>query len=286
MLLFTFRLLSYLPLTVLQAMGRLVGRLVFALPGQYRERLLANVSQAGYTDRALAGRAAAQAGAMIMELARVWFRTPDSLARVICEQEQEQVLDEAINEGRGILFLTPHLGSFEMAARYTAQRKSLTVMFRPPRKAFLEPTMQAARNGSGVKTVPASQQGVRAFLRSLKSRQAVGMLPDQVPGEGDGAWAPFFGREAWTVTLPGKLAKSTDAIVIVAACERLPHGQGWRMHYVRAPEPLPAGAREQAMLFNHMMEQLIIRFPEQYLWGYNRYRRPSDVPPPPESAID
>ncbi len=284
MLLFTFRLLSFLPLTTLQAIGRLLGRLVFVMPGQYRERLLANTRQAGYTDRAFARRAAAESGAMIMELARVWFRTSDAMTRVI--SDQEQVLEEALSEGRGILFLTPHLGSFEMAARYTAQRQPLTVMFRPPRKAFLEPAMQAARNGSGVTTVPASQQGVRAFLRALKSHQAVGMLPDQVPAQGDGEWAPFFGREAWTVTLPGKLAKSTDAIVIVAACERMPRGQGWRMHYVRAPEPLPTDARDQAMLFNHMMEQLIIRFPTQYLWGYNRYRRPSDVPPPPESAVD
>jgi len=284
MLLFTFRLLSYLPLTALQAMGRLGGRLVFALPGQYRERLLANVRQAGYLDPAFARRAAAEAGAMIMELARVWFRTPDSLARVV--SDQEAVFTEAISEGRGILFLTPHLGSFEMAARYIAQRKPLTVMFRPPRKTFLEPTMQAARNAADVKTVPAAQQGVRAFLRSLKSHQAVGMLPDQVPGEGDGAWAPFFGCEAWTVTLPGKLAKSTDSIVMVTACERLPQGQGWRMHFMRAPQPLPESAREQAMLFNRMMEQLITRFPEQYLWGYHRYRRPSDVPPPPESAVD
>lgn len=284
MLLFTFRLLSALPLNVLQAIGRLGGRLVFVLSGQYRKRLLTNISQAGYTESGVALRAAGEAGAMVMELARVWFKTPDSLSRVT--SDQEHVLNQARAEGRGILFLTPHLGSFEMAARYGAQRQPVTVMFRPPRKAILKPAMQAARNASGVRTVPASRQGVRAFVRALKQQEAVGMLPDQVPSEGEGVWAPFFDREAWTVTLPGKLAKLTDAIVLVVACERLPKGQGWRMHYLRTPEPLPETPREQAMLFNRMMQTLISRFPEQYLWGYHRYKRPSNVPPPPETAVD
>lgn len=107
------------------------------------------------------------------------------------------------------------------------------------------------------------------------------MLPDQVPREGEGVWAPFFGREAFTVTLPGKLAAMTQAVVVVAACQRLPNGQGWRMHYERVPEPLPDDARQQATLFNRTMESLIAKFPEQYLWGYHRYKRPHHAPLPP-----
>jgi KDO2-lipid IV(A) lauroyltransferase len=107
------------------------------------------------------------------------------------------------------------------------------------------------------------------------------MLPDQVPQLGEGVWAPFFGREAWTMTLPGKLARATNPIVIVAACERLAKGKGWRIHYLRAPDVLPEDPREQAMLFNRMMQTIIARFPEQYLWSYHRYKRPLDVPLPP-----
>jgi KDO2-lipid IV(A) lauroyltransferase len=158
-------------------------------------------------------------------------------------------------------------------------------MFRPPRKAFLAPVLEAARNAAGVVAVPANLQGVREFLKALRRHEAVGMLPDQVPREGDGVWAPFFGRDAFTVTLPGKLAKMTNAIVIMVACERLPHGQGWRMHYLRAPDPLPDDAREQATLFNEMMQTLICRFPTQYLWSYHRYKRPKDAPPPPDASI-
>lgn len=282
MLLTLFRLLSLVPLRVLQAFGRISGRLLFMLPGRYRDRLIAHARQAGYTDPAFARRAAAQAGAMVMELPRVWLRNQASLAQVV--SDDEPILKQALSEGRGILFLTPHLGCFEISARHVANYQPLTVMFRPPRQAFFAPLLQAARNASGVKTVPATRQGVRAFLKALKNNEAVGMLPDQVPREGDGVWAPFFDREAWTVTLPGKLAKMTGAIVIVAACERLPRGQGWRMHFVRAPDTLPDDPRKQAMLFNHMMQTLIARFPEQYLWSYHRYKRPLDAPLPPGDA--
>jgi Kdo2-lipid IVA lauroyltransferase/acyltransferase len=279
MLIILCRLLSLLPLRALRIIGHLGGRLVYSLPGRYRERLRNNAREAGYTDPAFAREAAAQAGEMFMELPRVWFKSEQCLKLV--SSDQEEILEQALEAGRGVLFLTPHLGNFEMAARHGAKFKGLTVMFRPPRKALLAPLLEAARNAVGVKAVPANRQGVREFLRALKNGQAVGMLPDQVPREGDGVWAPFFGREAFTVTLPGKLASLTNAIVIVAACERLSGGAGWRMHYVRAPEPLPADPREQAMLFNQLMESLIVQFPKQYLWGYDRYKRARHAPPPP-----
>lgn len=279
MLLPIFQLLSLLPLRVLQCAGRIMGRLVFALPGRYRDRLIDHARQAGYSDPVFARQASAEAGAMVMELPRVWLQNKASRALVV--SDEAFMLKQAMSENRGILFLTPHLGCFELSARHVAQYQPLTVMFRPPRQAFFMPLLQAVRNDSSVKAVPATRQGVRAFLKALKNNEAVGMLPDQVPSEGEGVWAPFFGREAWTVTLPGKLAKMTNAIVMVVACERLSRGQGWRMHYLRAPDVLPDDPREQAMLFNRMMQTLIARFPAQYLWSYHRYKRPLDVPLPP-----
>lgn len=275
------RLLSLLPLSTLQTVGRLIGRLVFALPGRYRERLIANAKQAGYTDLSFCRRAAAETGATFLELPKIWFQTDHCLAKVI--DDHASVLLEARASGRGILYLTPHLGSFEMSARYGAQYTPLTVMFREPRKKFLRPIIGIMRNAAGVTAVPADTTGVRRFLKALKQHKAVGMLPDQVPRQGEGTWAPFFGREAFTVTLPGKLAQMTDAIVIVAACERLPKGRGWRMHYRRVADTLPQTAREQAILFNDIMQDLIRQFPTQYLWGYYRYKIPKGASPPPES---
>lgn len=284
MLLSLFRAVALLPLPVLHAVGRLVGLLVYAWPGRYRQRLRANAAQAGYPDAAFARRAAAETGAMMLEMPKVWFRSADSLAKVV--SDDFHLIEAARAEGRGILFLTPHLGCFEITARYVGLGGDtpVTVMFRPPRIAALAPLLEAARNSSDLKAVPASMQGVREFVRALRRGHAVGLLPDQVPGQGEGVWVPFFDRMAYTMTLPGKLAAQTQVAVIVVAGERLPRGRGWRVHLARVPEPLPADAQAQAALFNTAMEHMIRRIPHQYLWGYNRYKVPRGAPPVPSQA--
>lgn len=282
MVLMLVRVLAKLPLPVLHGLGRFLGRCVYAVPGRYRNRLRANSLQAGYTDPAFARRAAAEAGAMILETPKVWLQTEECLKRVI--NDEDHIVKEAHAEGRGVLYLTPHLGCFEITARCMVRYGPLTVMYRPPRYAALEPAMEQARNIPGLKAVPATMQGVRQFVRALKRGESVGMLPDQVPGSGDGVWAPFFGRPALTMTLAGKLARQTGVAVILLAGERLPRGKGWRMHYLRLPEPLPSDPEALACLINSSMETLIQRFPEQYLWSYNRYKIPSDAPPLPDTT--
>lgn len=277
--LFIVRLLAALPLSWLQAAGRLFGTAIYLFPGRYRRRLRANAAQAGYADPAFARRAAAESGAMILEIPKVWWRTPQCLART--HSDQESVVREALAEGRGVLYLTPHLGCFEITARHLTQYGPLTVMFRPSRSPLLDPIVESARDMRNLRAVPANRHGVREFVRALKRGEAVGMLPDQVPREGDGVWLPFFGRHALTMTLAARLALQTGVAVILTAGERLPGGRGWRIHYLRLPEPLPDTPEALAAAINQAMETLIRRFPEQYLWSYNRYKEPGDAPPPP-----
>ena len=223
---------------------------------------------------------------MILETPRIWFRNDDCMKRVV--SDDEHIALDALAEGRGVLFLTPHLGSFEITAwhgrlKHASPEKPGLVMYRIPRKAILASLLGVVRNAPNMRAVPANMKGVREFVRALKRGEIAGMLPDQVPSAGEGAWAPFFGRMAYTVTLPGKLCVQTNAILIATASERLPNGQGWRVHSVRVPEPLPEDPAEQTALINAAMEDLIRRFPEQYLWGYNRYKTPRGAPPAPDA---
>ncbi|HEX7386360.1 MAG TPA: lysophospholipid acyltransferase family protein [Castellaniella sp.] len=283
MLLFLARLLAYLPLSWLQSLGRGLGLLVYLFPGRYRRRLQANARQAGYTDSAFARRAAAESGAMILEMPKIWWRSEQCLARVYCDEE-ERIAQEAVGEHRGILYLTPHLGGFEITARYMTKYGPTTVMFRPSRSRLLDPIIESARDMPNMRAVPANRQGIREFVRALRRGEAIGMLPDQVPREGDGIWLPVFGRQALTITLAARLALQTGAPVLLGAAERLPRGQGWRMHYLRIPEPMPTEVETLAAAINQAMEALIRRFPEQYLWSYNRYKWPDNAPPRPEES--
>ncbi|MFA5520519.1 MAG: lysophospholipid acyltransferase family protein [Castellaniella sp.] len=281
MLLALFHVLARLPLPLLHATGRFLGRLVYRFPGRYRLRLDRNARQAGYFERRFARRASAETGAMILETPKVWLDHARCLDRVI--SDEEHVIERVRSQGRGILFLTPHLGCFEITARHIARRQPITVMYRPPRWAPLAPVMARARELPGLAAVPANRQGVREFVRALRRGEAVGLLPDQVPGGGEGLWTPFFGRPAYTMTLAARLALQTGVAVVLTAGERLPHGRGWRIHYQQLEEPLPTEVPELVAAINQAMETLIRRLPEQYLWSYSRYKRPEGAPERPES---
>jgi len=175
--------------------------------------------------------------------------------------------------------VTPHLGCFEMVSLYFVQRLPMTVMYRQPRVAWLEPLMIAGRSRWQATVVPATLRGVRSFYRTLQHNGTVGLLPDQTPGAGEGVWADFFGRPAYTMTLAGRLQRATGAAVIMVFAERLPGGRGYHLHF----DELPTAHFDETAL-NRAIEAQIRRCPEQYLWSYFRYKGSPGAEAPPAKA--
>jgi KDO2-lipid IV(A) lauroyltransferase len=195
-------------------------------------------------------------------------------------EDNYELVEQALAAGRGIVFLTPHLGCFEITAQQVALRTRLTVMYRPPKQAALKPLMEGARARGNLHLAPATLAGVRVLARALKQGEPVGVLPDQVPQQGEGVWAPFFGRAAYTMTLPAKLARMGKSPVLLVYAERLPKGRGFRLRFSPFKGSLDGSATEQASAINAAMEQLIAECPAQYYWSYNRYKQPDGVAGP------
>lgn len=272
-----FRWLARLPLWLLQGLGWWLGWVSFLFSPTYRRRFRENIAQAGYRLTAVSGAIGA-AGRMVGELPRLWLGAPTHH-----EWENDACVDRAYAAGRGVIFLTPHLGCFEVAAQAVAARYAprcgpLTVLYRPARQAWLAKLMLAARNHPGLVTAPTSLAGVRQMIRSLRKGHAVGLLPDQVPPDGMGAWAPFFGRPAYTMTLSARLAQQTGAAVVLAWGERLRWGRGFRLHFRELHTPLSPDLDTAVAQVNREMERLIRECPSQYLWGYARYKQPKGAP--------
>lgn len=285
MLLLTFKLLSRLPLGLVQALGAILGRLIYWTAADYRGRLRENMALAGLDADQLAGEAAAEAGKQALETAWVWLRPRADLAAKV-QWADEAVLRHALADGRPLLMLTPHLGSFETigqaySLRVEARIRPMTALYRRPRKDVLLPLVEEARAKEGLKLAPADMRGVRMLMRALKQREVVGILPDQVPAAGDGVWAAFFGKPAFTMVLPAKLAASSDAIVLVLGAERLPGGEGFRIHVEPLEGALIGQGQADATAINAAIERMVLRFPTQYLWGYNRYKKPANAPEVP-----
>lgn len=263
-------MLALLPLPVLHAAGAALGWLSFLGSGTYRRRFLENARQAGYAP-AQVRPAVAEAGKLVFEAPRLWFGRPPAI-----EWDGADLIDAARASGRGIVFLTPHLGCFEATAQgYAARYGRITVLYRPARKPWLRELVDTARGRANLDAAPTTLAGVKQMLKALKAGEAVGLLPDQVPPDPLGAWAPFFGRPAYTMTLSARLAQQTGATILLAWGERLPWGRGYRIHLRAWPGDLAREPQAAAAQVNAQMERLVRECPRQYLWGYARYKAPA-----------
>ena len=272
---FWFGFFARWPLWALHLMGQVAGWLAWLLSPTYRRRLASNVATAGLKLSQVLG-AIGQAGSMSTELPRLWIgkKVPVSWAN-----NSLNTLAEAYKEGRGVLLLTPHLGCFEVTAQavsdsFSAEHGPLTVLYRPSKKASLAAVMESSRGRPGLDTAPTTLAGVRQMIKALRAGRAVGLLPDQVPPLGMGHWAPFFGKPAYTMTLAARLASQTRARVVLVWGERLSWGRGYAMHVSHLEKDLSSDLEAAVVQINQAMEKLILSCPQQYLWGYARYKQP------------
>jgi Kdo2-lipid IVA lauroyltransferase/acyltransferase len=269
--------LSGWPLGLLHPLGALMGWLAYALSPSYRRRVVAHSRKAGLSHWQR-WQAVGHAGKMVAELPRLWGRPRDALLGQRVQWRGVEQIAVALAEGRGLLVLTPHLGCFEIVAQAYAEHfggtHPITALYRPAKQAWLAQVMVHSRNRPGMQASPATLAGVRQMLRALKKGETVGLLPDQVPPEGMGVWAPFFGQQAYTMTMAAKLVVQTGCAVVTLRGERLGWRQRWHtgadyvVHAARVPQQLEqllaqGDATASAQAINRLMEDLIMQCPQQ-----------------------
>lgn len=264
-------------------MGAGLGWVVYLASPSYRNRLKDNIGRAGFADRL--PDAIREAGKNVLELPFVWCAPPHRVLETATVENWE-VVQAALDRGRGVILLTPHLGCFEIIAQAIASRIPLTALYRPPRKAALKPLVEGARARANLSLAPANLGGVRTLLKALKQGGAIGLLPDQVPQNGEGVWAQFFGKPAYTMTLSAKLHQMSGAPIILSYAERLPHGRGYAIRFAAFDGVLGDTPEQQARAINAAMERLVAHCPAQYLWSYNRYKTPAGVAAPAPGRED
>ena len=278
-----FRFLSHLPLSWLHRLGAVFGWLAWLSSPTYRRHMRENMVLALGEDEARRVRssAIANAGRSSLELPKIWLRPLEETAARVVKISGWELVEAATREGKGIVYLTPHLGCFEVTAQYLSTYAPVTVLYRPPKQAWLQTMIEAGRARAQLRIAAADLGGVRALLKALKRGEAVGMLPDQAPRVGEGVWLDFFGKPAYTMTLAARLTESGAAVIMVWA-ERLAGGAGYHFHLQRPTQALSGDTGQRAQQISHEIELLIRQCPQQYLWAYNRYKRPRGVAAPQE----
>ena len=275
------RLLRFLPLPIIHGLGVLLGLLSFLFNKDHRDHAIRNLKQCNLTTTKkelinLLFKCTLENSKGALEAFAIWFKPQNEVINWVKQVFGWEAAEQALQSGKGVIFLTPHLGCFEVISLYYGARHPITALYRPPRQKWLLPLIKNGRERGEITLAPANTHGVKQLLQALKRGEAIAILPDQAPLAGEGEWAPFFGHQAYTMTLASKLAQKTGAQVFMTFGERLSFGRGYNIH-IRA---VNAGGINTSSLLNAEIERTIQQCPAQYLWMYDRYKVRNQPPPP------
>jgi Kdo2-lipid IVA lauroyltransferase/acyltransferase len=271
---------SKLSLRAVQRLGRLVGDLAYFADGSLRRITQTNVS-ACYPQlsseeiRRLTRESLRQTACYATELGHAWRDDGRRWKSLIVDVVGEIVIDAAVADRKAVLILAPHFGNWEIVNLYLGERLPLLVLYEPLRIASLDPIAAAGRARTGSHLAPLDKGGLRRLIDTLQHGEAVALLPDQVPALQSGEYAPFFGREALTMTLAHRLVEQFRPSVVLAYARRLPDGQGFQLGFERLQHIEDARTSSESLaMMNVAIERVIALDPSQYQWEYKRFRRP------------
>ncbi|UTW03372.1 lysophospholipid acyltransferase family protein [Amphritea atlantica] len=218
-----------------------------------------------------------ETGKMAGELGMSWLWKPERVMAKVTRVCGEEVMEEALRQGRGVIVIGPHLGNWEVLGLYLSTRYTLTSMYRPPKIELMDRLIRKKRARLGAKLAPANVKGVRMAMKSLKAGEVLGILPDQEADSGSGVFVPFFGQEAYTMKLLPQLAAQTGAIVVSAYAKRLPGAEGFEIYFHKTPEQInEKDLLRSATAMNSEVEYCVRQIPEQYQWEYKRFQHRPD----------
>ncbi len=277
--------LSFLPFRQARGLGRFVGKLLWSFNASAAKVTKENIGYAfkelsAQEQTVLARESVIQSSQTFSEMGKVWLNDDQWLMNSVTETENKERLDELLAEDRGVILLAPHLGNWEVLGRYLGiVCPVITCMYQPVQLRAMDDMIKGARSKNMV-MAPTDKRGVMQLMKALKNNEIIGVLPDQLPLDGGGDFADFFGKPALTMTLIRQLQQKTNSAVIMAFAKRI--DSGFRVIFME-PDPLIYSENpDEALLgLNRSVELCVHRAPEQYQWEYKRYRRqPEGIPRP------
>lgn len=279
------RLLGFLPLPVLFALGWGLGWLLYPLAGARRTVALINLHNCFPDDNPRQHRRLARAhfgylGVAALTQGVVWSASRKRLARLAHIQGREH-LDAALAAGEPVIVLVPHFLGLELGgAVFTALVHPGIYMYQRVRNPVIDWQMKRARTRFGSLPVE-HRDDLRGLIRQIKGGTPFFYLPDQDAGQRRGVFAPFCGQPAATVATLGRLARLAQARVVPLFTAFRPGGRGIELRFAPPIDGLSGrDPQADAARMNDIIESEVRRRPAQYFWVHRRFKtRPPGAAP-------
>lgn len=275
-------LLACLPRRPAYWLGARIGDLAYLNLAKRRQIALQNLEIAFGREktaaqrRAIARVAFRNLGEHLIDFSRMRWLTPDSYGSEVTLAGFERV-DELLARRAGLLILSAHFGSWELASAIALRlTRPMHVIARPLDNPALRHLVDAYRLYSGCSIIP-KQQALSASLKALRRGEIVALLMDQSSLRREGIPVPFFGREAYTTIGPALMALRSGCPVIGAFIVRLGPGK----HRLEFSEEIPiqrSGNLRQDVLdntlrFNQLIEAQVRTYPDHWFWLHRRWKK-------------
>ncbi len=278
------RLLSFLPLKYLRLIGNIIGFCVFHFSNKASKRLKHNllitkICNNNHLDNnkqlnQMAFNSCLEFGKTIIETACIaWNRNKQHNASLIVKVEGlDLVKQEANSNTSTIVFLTPHMGNFEIAAKATASflsNKKFTFLYKPSKNNSLQQMMLNGRKENNITLTPTNKRGIMTLIKAIKQNNYIGILPDSVASS-DGVWVNFFNQKVFATTLASKIILQKKLPTFIVTSYRV--SDGFHINYIPYKPSSEDIAQTTQEIYSIIM-QAIMKHPTQYFWTYDRFRK-------------
>jgi len=277
-------LLHWLPLPVLAALGRGLGRLLHALATSRRKIALRNLELC-FPQMPLAQREALVRehfqwlGRSILERSLLFYASTERLKRLIHVEGDVRLAEHS---ERPVMWLVPHFMGLDVAGAATQlfQKQQVASIYQEQSDAVMDAAIRRGRLRYNQGDVFPRSDSAKPLIRAIRRGWAFFNLPDMDFGERDAAFVPFFGVPCATLLAPSRMARALNMVVQPVVAEMLPGGEGYRVRFLQAWTHFPSDdALADTAAMNRWIEEEIRRNPAQYLWVHKRFKtRPAGEP--------
>ncbi len=277
-------LLSLLPMRLARALGSAVGGLMYRVNSRMARVARTNIGlclpELAQEREELVARCLRETGKTMAETGITWGWSLEHSGRLLQSVQNEQLFDRALEAGKGLVIVLLHHGNWEMINAYLyARNVPFAAIYKPPKDPAIDRWVTRSREKSGLALYPAGREAAERLSVYLREGGVVLFAPDQEPGLKSGVFAPFFGIDALTGTFTHHLLRQNPrAAALVTRVMRRPDGFETCFSTVD-PGLYDADPVVSAAALNRSIEPVIRDRPEQYQWGYKRFKkRPQGQP--------
>ena len=272
---FIFWLIHFLPFRVIVAIGNGLGILLYPLAAERRRVGMTNLKlcfpDMNDEDRKILVRAHFKMFCRgLIERSILWWSSADRISSLIRVEGVEHF--EAIKDKPSIL-LTPHFVGMDAGGQWVAQHTDTVCMYANQKNRYLTELLLKKRARFRNQYLYSRQEGLRPILKGMRKGMPFIYPPDQDQGVKDGAFIPFFGVPAATMTSMPRIAQMTGAKIVPSITRVLPGGEGYVLTFYPAWDNYPSGDDiADARRMNAFIEDRIREMPEQYFWLHKRFK--------------